>query len=309
LPKRHFTLLIVPSDQSKVRRLKLPLPILGVVAGIAALGLAMFGAGLYTSVTDHFRLAKERSERTRLEARSKTQEGQIKLFAARIQDLEARLEEMQALGRKLRGMANLKEQQEFVAPSPRFSIGGTALEDDRWALQVLNLENAINDDLQDELDRLVLEAALQEQSLKELNQSLLEKSIREAHIPSIWPSSGLVTSYFGQRTNPITGRGQFHTGLDIASRRGTPVYATADGVVIFAGWHGGLGRLVIISHGNGLKTRYGHLAESYVTPGQKVTRRTKIGAVGSSGRATGSHLHYEVVRNGVSINPRKYIVD
>ncbi|MFQ5458494.1 MAG: hypothetical protein ACE5FC_08605, partial [Myxococcota bacterium] len=116
MSKRHFTILIVPSDQSRVRRLRMPLPLIGAVAGVAALGLALFGAGLYTSVADHFRLAKVRSERTRLEAQNKTREGQIKLFAARIRDLETRLEEMQALGRKLRGMANLEAQQEIVTP-------------------------------------------------------------------------------------------------------------------------------------------------------------------------------------------------
>ncbi len=309
MSRKHFTILVVPSDRSRVRRLKLRLPAIGVLAGFSALGLALFGAGLYTSVADHFRLAKERAERTRLEVQSKTREGQIKLFAAKIEDLEGRLEEMQALGRKLRGMANLREQQELVAPSPRFSVGGASLEDDRWALGIFNLDNAINGEVQSGLNQLALETTLQEQSLKELNHLLLEKSIRDAHLPSIWPSRGLVTSSFGRRTNPITRRRQFHTGLDIASRRGTPVYATGEGVVVFAGRSGGLGKLVMISHGNGLKTRYGHLAESYVTPGQKVTRGTKIGAVGSSGRATGPHLHYEVMKNGRSVNPRKYIVD
>lgn len=309
MSRKHFTILVVPSDRSRVRRLKLPLPAIGALAGISALALALFGAGLYTSVTDHFRLAKERTERTRLVAQSKTREGQIKLFAAKIEDLEGRLEEMQALGRKLRGMANLREQQEFVAPSPRFSVGGASLEDDRWALGIFNLDDAINDEVLSGLDRLALETALQEQSLKELNHLLLEKSIRDAHLPSIWPARGLITSSFGRRTNPITRRRQFHTGLDIASRRGTPVYATGDGVVVFAGRSGALGKLIMISHGNGLKTRYGHLAESYVAPGQEVTRGTKIGAVGASGRATGPHLHYEVMKNGRSVNPREYIVD
>lgn len=309
MSRRHFTILIVPSDQSKVRRVRLPQTALGLAAAAGAFAAALFGAGLYTSVVDHVRLSRERAERSQLEAQSKAQEGHIRLFAERIKDLESRLGEMQALGRKLRGMANLKEQREMVAPSPRFSVGGAALDEDRWAFGLYDLQNAITDELESDLDRLSLEAALQEQSLSELNRSLMEKSLRDAHTPSIWPSRGLVTSYFGQRTNPITGQHQFHTGIDIASRRGSPVYATADGVVVFAGRSGGLGKLVMVSHGNGLKTRYGHLAETYVAPGQKVTRGTKIGAVGATGRATGPHVHYEVVKNGVSVNPRKYIVD
>ncbi len=307
--RRHFTILIVPSDQSKVRRVHLAQPVLALVAGAAAFGLALFSAGIYTSVVDHVRLSKERNARQQLEAQSKAQEGHLKLFTERVKDLESRLGEMQALGRKLRGMANLKEQGEMVAPSPRFSVGGTTLEDDQWAFGLYQLQNVVTDELESDLDRLSLEAALQEQSLKELNRSLIEKTLRDSHTPAIWPSRGLVTSYFGQRTNPLTGHTQFHTGIDIASRRGSSVYATADGVVIFSGRSGALGKLVMISHGNGLKTQYGHLAETYVAPGQKVTRGTKIGAVGSTGRATGPHVHYEVVVNGVSVNPRKYITD
>lgn len=310
LSKRHFTILIVPSDQSKVHRLRLAQPVLAVAVAAGALAAALFTAGLYTSVVDHFRLSRERDARAQLEAQSRAQEGHIQLFAERIKDLETRLGKMQTLSRKLRGMANLAEQSEVVAPSPRFSVGGSDIGEDRWAFGLYEMRNVITDELQSELDRLSLEAALQEQSLKELNRSLIEKSIRDAHTPAIWPSRGLVTSYFGERTNPITGRHQFHTGIDIASRRGTPVYATADGVVVFAGRSGGgLGRLVMISHGNGLKTRYGHLSETYVAPGQKVTRGTKIGAVGMTGRTTGPHLHYEVVKNGTSVNPRKYITN
>jgi len=288
---------------------RVPHPVLALVAAGAAFAAALLGAGLYTSVIDHIRLSRERDARSQLEAQTKVQEGHIKLFAERIKDLEVRLGEMQALGRKLRGMANLNEQREMVAPSPRFSIGGSSLGEDRWAFGLYEMQNAVTDELQADLDRLSLEAALQEQSLKELNRSLVEKSLRDAHTPAIWPSRGLVTSTYGDRTNPITGHHQFHTGIDIASRRGTAVYATADGVVVFSGPSGGLGRLVMISHGNGLKTRYGHLAETYVAPGQKVTRGTKIGAVGSTGMATGPHLHYEVVKNGVSVNPRKYITN
>jgi murein DD-endopeptidase MepM/ murein hydrolase activator NlpD len=309
LPRRHYTILIVPNDQSKVRRVRLPEPLLALVAAAAAFGAALFIAGLYTSLIDHVHLVKERQARVQLEAQNRTQEGHIQLFAARIQDLESRLGEMQALGRKLRSMANLNDQREVVAPSPRFSVGGSSLDEDRWAFGLYELQDTITDELQSELDRLSLEAALQEQSLKELNRSFMEKSLRDAHTPAIWPSIGLVTSDFGQRINPITGRHQFHMGIDIAARRGTPVYATADGVVVFAGRSGGLGRLVMISHGNGLKTRYGHLSETYVAPGQQVTRGTKIGAIGTTGRSTGPHLHYEVVKNGASVDPRKFITN
>jgi murein DD-endopeptidase MepM/ murein hydrolase activator NlpD len=309
LRPKHFTILIVPHDKSKVKRFRVPQALLATAVGLAASAIVLLGVGFYTSLVDHIRLEKMQNERSRLEARNDAQLGQIKLFATRIRDMETRLEQMQALGRKLRAMANLNEQREVATPSPHFSIGGTSLGDERWAFSLYNLETALTDEMRGELDRLSLEASLQEQSLKELNQSFLEKSVREAHIPSIWPTRGLITSGFGERVNPITHRYQFHTGIDVAARRGTAVYATADGMVVFAGRSGGMGRMVVISHGKGLKTRYGHLSETYVAVGQRVTRGTKIGAIGSSGFTTGPHVHYEVVKQGVAINPRKYIHD
>jgi septal ring factor EnvC (AmiA/AmiB activator) len=309
LRQKHFTILVVPHDKSKVKRLRVPQALLAAAIGLAASAVVLLGVGLYTSVVDHIRLEEVQNERARLEASNDAQLGQIKLFATRIQDIEARLEEMQALGRKLRAMANLNEQREMATPSPHFSIGGTTLGDERWAFSLYNLETALTDEMRAELDRLSLESSLQEQSLKELNQSFLEKSLREAHTPAIWPTRGLITSGYGERINPITRRYQFPTGVDVATRRGTPVYSTADGIIVFAGRSGGLGKMVVVSHGQGLKTRYAHLSETYVAAGQRVTRGTKIGATGSTGFTTGPHLHYEVLKNGVAVNPRKFIRD
>jgi murein DD-endopeptidase MepM/ murein hydrolase activator NlpD len=124
-----------------------------------------------------------------------------------------------------------------------------------------------------------------------------------AATPSMWPSYGWLSSGMGPRKDPITGGSDYHSGLDIAGERGQPVYATAAGTVEQVGRQGAYGNLVVINHGFGLETRYGHLLKYLVKPGAKVQRGDIIGQVGATGRATGYHLHYEVVANGRLINP------
>jgi len=124
-----------------------------------------------------------------------------------------------------------------------------------------------------------------------------------AATPSIWPSRGWLTSTMGDRQDPITGQADFHPGLDIAGDRGQPVYATAEGSVSQSAWENGYGNVVTIDHGFGLQTRYGHLLKAEVKAGAKVKRGDLIGRVGSTGRSTGYHLHYEVRANGKLVNP------
>jgi murein DD-endopeptidase MepM/ murein hydrolase activator NlpD len=121
----------------------------------------------------------------------------------------------------------------------------------------------------------------------------------------ILPLRGAMTSRFGLRTHPLFGRRHFHTGVDIAAPRGTPVRAAMDGTVLFTGWYGGYGKLVVLDHGNGLSTLYGHLSAILVSAGARVTRAQVIGRVGSTGYSTGPHLHYEVRRNGRPIDPQR----
>ncbi len=125
--------------------------------------------------------------------------------------------------------------------------------------------------------------------------------------PSIWPVDGRLLGAFGERTDPFSGEGAFHTGVDISATTGTPVHATADGVVVFAQVFSGYGRLVRINHGNGMETYYAHLSRFYVQEGQDVRRGEVIGAVGSSGRVTAPHLHYEVRLGGAPVNPYRYL--
>jgi murein DD-endopeptidase MepM/ murein hydrolase activator NlpD len=125
--------------------------------------------------------------------------------------------------------------------------------------------------------------------------------------PSIWPAHGWLTSTMGRRTDPMTGGADYHPGLDIAGDKGQAVYATADGVVTHAGRQGAYGNLITIDHGFGLETRYGHLSGFQVRQGERVQRGDLIGRLGATGRATGTHLHYEVLANGRLLNPLRLL--
>ena len=131
----------------------------------------------------------------------------------------------------------------------------------------------------------------------------------QAFVPTLWPVSGPISSSFGEREDPVlgTGEGEFHPGLDITGPLGTPIHATADGVVITAEMVNGYGRMVAIDHGHGVVTRYGHMSGFAVTSGQTVTRGEVVGYIGHSGRTTGNHVHYEVRINGAPVNPHKYL--
>jgi len=150
------------------------------------------------------------------------------------------------------------------------------------------------------------------QGTLDLQRLLINLGLRKSllsSIPSSSPAVGWVSSGFGPRISPFTGRRAMHLGIDIVASAGAPVYAPADGVVIFNGVKGGFGNFIMIAHGYGLVTRYGHNSRSLVQVGQLVKRGDQIAAVGVSGRATGPHLHYEIVIDGRPVNPKGFIVD
>jgi murein DD-endopeptidase MepM/ murein hydrolase activator NlpD len=127
--------------------------------------------------------------------------------------------------------------------------------------------------------------------------------------PTIWPAHGWLTDGFGGRTDPFTKQHEFHAGLDISTDKGQPVYATANGTVQTAGWGNAYGNMIVVDHGFGLATRYAHLSRFNVAQGDVVKRGDVIGFVGSTGRATGDHVHYEVLANGETINPLRFLLD
>lgn len=159
------------------------------------------------------------------------------------------------------------------------------------------------------LDKAVQETAVRETGILELWETLSERQSLLAATPSIKPVAGWFTSKFGYRISPFTSRPTMHNGLDIAAAPGTPIYAPADGVVSFAGYDPGYGKLVSIDHGYGVVTRFGHTSQIFVEVGQKIHRRDMIAAVGNTGRSTGPHCHYEVRVNNVPVDPHNYVLD
>lgn len=148
-----------------------------------------------------------------------------------------------------------------------------------------------------------------EKSLKFVQDHINDQKIRLAHTPSLWPTRGYLTDPYGHRRNPITGKKQFHYGQDISTQLGNPVIATADGYILIAEYQGMLGNLIHIDHGFGYQTRYGHLSKFNVKEGDRVKRGQVIGYVGSTGRSTAPHLHYEVIYQGKRINPLHFVLD
>jgi len=149
----------------------------------------------------------------------------------------------------------------------------------------------------------------EEESLAEVRGYLDDRTSLLRADPSIWPVRGWLTSGFGWRRNPVMGTHALHAGLDIAAPRGTPVIAPADAHVVFAGWHSAYGNLVVMDHGYGITTKYAHTSKILVEVGDRVVRGHMIARVGSTGRSTGPHLHFEVHRNGAPVNPMQFLTD
>jgi murein DD-endopeptidase MepM/ murein hydrolase activator NlpD len=160
-----------------------------------------------------------------------------------------------------------------------------------------------------DVERLQSEALTQELSLAELEKNLQAKREMMIRTPSLWPTMGWVTSGFGFRTNPFTGLSQMHEGMDISNRVGTLVVAPSDGIVSDVGNDLVYGKIIVISHGFGMTSRYCHLNKTLVKAGQRVNRGDKIAEIGMTGKTTGPHLHYEVRLNGIPVNPMRYIVN
>jgi murein DD-endopeptidase MepM/ murein hydrolase activator NlpD len=229
------------------------------------------------------------------------------VLVGKVQTMHQEMGRMRTLDNQIRRLAGLESAS---ATESTMAMGGGTLEIE----QVLTAEEQaarlqLISQLFEDVERLEREVALRAESFEALTAYLTEQKDRLVATPSIWPAKGYVSSKFGPRISPFTGRRQRHTGIDIAAARGTPVLAPADGVVTYSGKLAGYGRAIVVDHGFGIKTFYGHNHQNKVKKGQRVARGQVIAAVGSSGYSTGSHLHYEVLVKDTPVNPLKYIVD
>lgn len=307
LDKRFLTFFVLTNDASKARQFKVTVKRLKI-AGVAAAALTLFFAVI---LLDYSRLKYNTSELHGLRKENAAQKIILQDFSAKTGELETRLSNLSIFDRKLRILANI-ENPKNQAPGHQdqiMGLGGASYDDDSnvgsTGAKTAELVGRMRSDLK-ELDN---RARQQEKSFTELQGQLVNKSSMLASTPSILPARGWITSGFGERTSPFTGFTQMHNGLDIANEPGSPVVAPANGIVVQAGREDELGKMVVISHGYGLKTTFGHLSEINVRAGQRVRRGDKIGAIGSTGRSTGPHLHYQVSANGVTVNPAKYILN
>lgn len=160
-----------------------------------------------------------------------------------------------------------------------------------------------------EVDRLLRLSRFELEKYNEVEKALYSIKDRLSHTPSIWPTKGWQSRGYGMKYDPFTGYKQMHRGIDIANHNGTPIIATADGVIKRAQSSTGMGKFIVVDHGYGFQTRFAHLSKIKVKRGQKVKRGDIIGLMGSTGYSTGPHLHYEVIRNGKFFNPMKYILN
>ncbi|MFK7898968.1 MAG: M23 family metallopeptidase [Myxococcota bacterium] len=295
-------------------------------AAIAAFVVILIGA---VAVWDYWRLRADNTELAGLRVEATEQREQIVLFETRLSDVDGKLEKVAELERKVRIIANLPgaagiggaDVSEIVPTNadgtalpigvpmeetPRTGQGGGEPLDGSEGIVpgVAKLEA-----LEDFAMGITSGAETRSSSLEDLLGQLEDKGQKLASSPSIWPAKGWLTSRFGPRVSPFTGRSQQHNGIDIAASGGTKIVSPARGRVSFAGKKGPLGNAIVVDHGFGVKTWYGHTQEIFVKTGETVERGQKIAAVGSSGRSTGPHLHYVVEVNGKPRNPLDYIFD
>jgi murein DD-endopeptidase MepM/ murein hydrolase activator NlpD len=305
LANETFTLIVVPDHHAEVRRYRLGrrLIINSLIAvGVLLLGIAA-GSVHYVSV------AQDAGENKGLREENLALKSELKGIRERLEHIGSTLDRVERFDQKLRAITLLSDPQRNLAmgptePDPNSTMGAGG------ESQFVRLKtNESPKALSEKLDKISAEATRQEQSLQEMQAYFQDQKSLLATTPSVWPVRGWVTSDFGPRLDPYTSDRVMHAGLDIAGPHGKEVIAPSDGTVVFAGLEGGYGNVLVIDHGYGIKTRYGHLAALKVKAGEKVKRGGVIAALGNTGRSTGPHLHYEVRVNGIAQNPRKFILD
>ncbi len=304
MAKKSYTVIVVSDHNAPVKRYHVQKSYL-VQLGVGVLLLV----GMVIGGTVHYlQVAQDAAENRILRDENLTLRTQLKSVRERIEHIGSTLDRVERFDQKLRAVTMLSDPQRNLAMGPTEPEPGTTAPTTDTQFTQLTTTDTPNA-LMGRLDRLSAEATRQEQSLQELQAYFQDQKSLLASTPSIWPARGWVTSDFGQRLDPYTADRVMHQGLDIAAPHGKEVFSPSDGTVVFAGLEGGYGNVIVIDHGYGIKTRYGHLAKILVKSGAKVKRGEKIAAVGNTGRSTGPHLHYEVRVNGIPQNPRKFILE
>lgn len=298
-----FEMLVIPNDGRPARTLSISGSFVkyGVIALVfnVLIVVGLFGLSGWqrtrlheqTDEMQHLDLAH-----TELLDTAREQEHQLYELALEAERLASRVKELEQLSDEVWTL--LGEEPTESPDVARTSLGqggpDDGTDDVGWRATLL-------------FDELTERVPRQLEELRELRESVLSRNHRLDHTPSVWPTEGYVSSEFGRRIHPVSGRAQPHQGIDIAAWTGTPVHAPAAGKVALAGSYGGYGLTVIIDHGYGVRTLYAHNSRLHVRVGAEVKRGDLISSVGTTGVSTGPHLHYEVHVNGVPVNPRTYL--
>ncbi|MGD9809147.1 MAG: M23 family metallopeptidase [Deferribacterales bacterium] len=301
--KKKYTVMVF--DESRLEEVKTR-KISSRVIRFALMSLALYvfisGAGFYYLTN----LYKERTVLSQYKEENLQLKDKIAGYESQMITLNEKIAGVMELENKVRSLAAYGDKSKEAR---QLAVGGKEVD----VLQDLSKVSERKDkryfeELNNTLTNLGMEIEKRAVSLSELADFLEEQKLMLSSTPTIWPVKGWISSGFGYRISPFTGRRVFHEGLDIATKYNVPVKATAKGVVVFSGRKAGYGKTVIIDHGYGYITKYGHNNKLLVNAGDKVEKGDVISEVGSTGRSTGPHVHYEVLVNGIPVNPLKFIV-
>lgn len=313
-----YTVMILPAMTSSAYSFSISRHRAKVVGSLLVVLLLLLGS----LVVHYVMLSRRAATLDALLVENQDQRAQIATFLSRVDDLNLEMARLREFDVKLRIMTDLPPAtlgvggETPIAPAPG---APGARQGERSKRPAPNQEGMNRPDpigrpdpthrLDQHLTRLRTEVSRQAASFGELTRVVNHRTARLAAAPSIWPVRGWITSGYGLRVSPFTDMLAMHNGMDITAKMGSPFMAPGAGVVTAVGYDPDLGRKIMIDHGAGVETVYGHLSKTYVVVGQRVTRRQVIGAVGSTGMSTGPHLHYEVRVNRTPVNPLDYIVE
>lgn len=298
---KKYTIMIMSDPTAKVRKIRVPaLAPAQMITAAVAFVLVTLSFSVYF-LSDYIDMKGRLKEVNALRKENTVQRFQLQEFTKNMGTVETELNSLSNFDHKLRVMADLEKAPESDS---LLGIGGP----EEISLPS-EYQTGLSERISKDLNALNQDAVRQEVSFQELTEFFSEQKSILASTPSIWPVRGWITSSFGKRIDPFTGYRKMHEGLDIATRLGTPIIAPCNGIVTRVARDYGYGKMLEINSGNGIVTRYGHTSKVLVGVGERVKRGDLIAYVGNTGRSTGPHLHYEVMVNGVPVNPMKYILN
>ena len=308
MQKDQFTIVVFPGTSSSPKKICLPKKFAKLGFIVAGVLFVVFLASSVYFTHQYLQLQGNETELAKLRKESKIRKIQVEKFSHQVKNFETEMARLERFEKKLRVITALENSPKSVEKN--WGVGGPyGLTTSSFNTSMGRGAASMVERLSNGLDHLDKQAKIQSISFQELDNFFKNQKSLLSSTPSIWPTRGWVTSEFGFRKSPFTGLREKHEGWDIAARSGSPVRATADGEVVVEGREYGYGNMVEINHGYGVVTRYGHNSKHLVKVGDRVKRGQVISLVGSTGRSTGPHLHYEVLLNSVPVTPKNYILE